>query len=134
MAIEAAIVEFANDAFYAAFNAGDLEQMSAVWAHEHPLVCIHPGWLPLFGREAVLQSWGRIFASATQNARIACHEPRTFLQAGLSSVICYEEMQGGWLIATNNFVVEQGHVMMVHHQAGFCSEPPDIKRNPQSVQ
>lgn len=134
MTTEAAIVEFANDAFYAAFNAGDLEQMSAVWAREYPVVCIHPGWLPLFGREAVLQSWGRIFTSSTQNAQIACREPRIFLQAGLSSVICYEEMQSGWLIATNNFVMEHGDVMMVHHQAGFCSEPPNVSRKPQSVQ
>ena len=134
MTTDAAIVEFANDAFYMAFNSGDLEQMSAIWAREHPVVCIHPSWPPLFGREAVLQSWGRIFESPTHNAPIACHDPRVFSQAGLCSVICYEEMQGGWLIATNNFVMEQGSAMMVHHQAGFCAEPPTITREPQPIQ
>ena len=133
MTPEAAIVEFANDAFYLAFNGGDLEQMSAIWAAKYPVVCIHPGWPPLFGRKAVLQSWERIFENSPQNA-LTCHQPRVFLQAGLSSVVCYEEMKGGWLIATNNFVMEQGGVRMVHHQAGFCPEPPTIIRKQQSVQ
>ena len=134
MTAESAIAEFANDAFYLAFNSGDLDQMSAIWSRDYPVVCIHPGWPPLFGYEAVLQSWEQIFTGRSEETQIICHEPRIFSQAGLFSVICYEELEGGWLIATNNFVMDGSRALMVHHQAGFCSNPPDIIKEPQSIQ
>jgi hypothetical protein len=134
MSTEEAIAEFANDAFYIAFNASDIERMSVIWSRKCPVVCIHPGWPPLFGYEAVLQSWARIFQNQTQKSQINCHQPRVFSQEGLISVICYEEMRGGWLIATNNFVIEQGSPVMVHHQAGLCSEPPSVARESQPLQ
>jgi len=132
MNTEEAIVEFVNDAFYLAFNTRDIEKMAEIWSEMYPVVCIHPGWPPLFGREAVLQSWTRIFEN--QNAQITCHEPHVFSQAGLISVVCYEQMQEGWLIATNNFVMQNGSATMIHHQAGLCPEPPSILTKPQQVQ
>ena len=46
-------VLFANEAFYQAFAARDLAAMEEVWAHHCPVACIHPGWPPLHGRQAV---------------------------------------------------------------------------------
>lgn len=54
----------ANDAFYTAHEARDLEAMSAVWEHAERVVCVHPGWPILRGWTAVLDSWERIFAGA----------------------------------------------------------------------
>ena len=50
-------VLFANEAFYAAFRAGDMDAMAALWAEDHAVVCLHPGAGPIHGREAVLESW-----------------------------------------------------------------------------
>jgi len=46
----------ANTAFYAAFEARDLDAMSQVWEHSDRVLCTHPGW-------ATLQGWGRVAAS-----------------------------------------------------------------------
>ncbi|MFN8016867.1 MAG: nuclear transport factor 2 family protein [Acidimicrobiales bacterium] len=51
----------ANEAFYRAFEAGDLDAMSEVWAHEDHVVCIHPGWAALRGWAAVSASWFALF-------------------------------------------------------------------------
>jgi len=49
-------VEAANKAFYAAFEARDLDAMSMVWEHSDRIVCVHPGW-------ASLRGWGQVAAS-----------------------------------------------------------------------
>lgn len=46
----------ANKAFYAAFEARDLEAMSKLWEHSDRIVCTHPGW-------ASLRGWGQVAAS-----------------------------------------------------------------------
>ncbi len=57
-----------NEDLYAAFEAGDLDQMNAIWADDglaDSVVCVHPGWPTLRGREAVLRSWAMIMANTT---------------------------------------------------------------------
>jgi hypothetical protein len=49
-------VTAANKAFYAAFEARDLDAMSLVWEHSDRIVCVHPGW-------ASLRGWGQVAAS-----------------------------------------------------------------------
>jgi ketosteroid isomerase-like protein len=49
-------VTAANKAFYAAFEARDLDAMSLVWEHSDRIVCTHPGW-------ASLRGWGQVAAS-----------------------------------------------------------------------
>ena len=49
-------VAAANKAFYAAFEARDLDAMSMVWEHSDRIVCTHPGW-------ASLRGWGQVAAS-----------------------------------------------------------------------
>lgn len=46
----------ANKAFYAAFEARDLDAMSLLWEHSDRIVCTHPGW-------ASLRGWGQVAAS-----------------------------------------------------------------------
>ncbi len=49
-------VAAANSAFYAAFEACDLDAMSRLWEHSDRIVCTHPGWVSLRG-------WGQVAAS-----------------------------------------------------------------------
>jgi ketosteroid isomerase-like protein len=49
-------VAAANKAFYAAFEARDLDAMSLLWEHSDRIVCTHPGW-------ASLRGWGQVAAS-----------------------------------------------------------------------
>jgi ketosteroid isomerase-like protein len=58
--------ETAESAFYAAFEARDLEAMMAVWAADDTIVCIHPLAAPLTGRAAVASGWRSIFEAAGQ--------------------------------------------------------------------
>jgi hypothetical protein len=110
----------ANEAFYDAFDTGDINAMEALWASEHSVACIHPGAAPLFGRDAVLASWNDILSAPLRPA-IRCVDPYpiAFRQSGC--VICFEILAGGRLVATNAFVLEQGIWRMVHHQAGPLS-------------
>jgi len=132
--IDPAVVEFANDSFYLAFNSRDMTQMSALWAVDVTCVCIHPGWAPLLGRDEVLESWETIFSGQEPGINIVCHSPRVLLQGDIFSVICYEQLPAGWLVATNNFVIEAGNVRMVHHQASQCMEPPELDALPPVLQ
>jgi hypothetical protein len=44
----------ANLEFYRAFARRDVEAMDGLWARTLPVSCIHPGWMALREREAVL--------------------------------------------------------------------------------
>ena len=132
--VDPAVVEFANDAFYLAFNSKDIDQMERLWAEEISSVCIHPGWGPLFGRDDILSSWQSIFAGQTAENQILCVDPRVVVQGDVYSVLCYERLPAGWLMATNNFMLENGIVRMVHHQAGQCMDPPESVQPTQTLQ
>jgi ketosteroid isomerase-like protein len=56
--------EAAQDAFYAAFAATDLDAMALVWGDDPDTLCIHPGGGLLRGKAAVMSSWMEIFAGA----------------------------------------------------------------------
>ena len=56
--------EAAESAFYAAFEARDLDAMMAVWASDDSIACIHPLAAPLNGRNAVSAGWQSIFGAA----------------------------------------------------------------------
>ncbi|WP_042366195.1 nuclear transport factor 2 family protein [Streptacidiphilus neutrinimicus] len=65
---EATAVREANDALYAALEAGDLDALTDVWVSGadaddvHGAVCVHPGWPVLRGRASVLRSYALIMA------------------------------------------------------------------------
>ncbi|HLJ21273.1 MAG TPA: nuclear transport factor 2 family protein [Stellaceae bacterium] len=106
----------ANLEFYRAFTSHDVPAMDRVWAMETPVLCLHPGWELLRGREAVMESWRRILTNP-EAPRVVVHEDQAFLFGEVGIVTCEEELDGGSLAATNMFVKEQGHWRLVHHQA-----------------
>lgn len=59
-------VAAANKAFYAAFEARDLDAMSKLWEHSDRIVCTHPGWTSLRGWGQVAASFFALFQNAQQ--------------------------------------------------------------------
>lgn len=125
-------VLFANEAFYLAFQAQDIAAMSNAWASEAPVTCIHPGWSVLADRMSVMDSWRGIFEGGNAPA-IECRGPQVFVYGDAATVLCFESVNGGFLIASNMFIREGGRWKMVHHQAGATNgAPPPEQETPLS--
>lgn len=105
----------ANASFYAAFAKGDLRAMDSIWSVSEPVLCCHPGTLPLHGRTAVMESWQAILG---QPPPIAVSEARAVVIRGVAFVTCLEQIGGEVLAATNVLVWEDGQWRMAHHQSG----------------
>ena len=116
-------VLFANEAFYQAFAARDLAAMDSLWATAQPVACIHPGWGALDGRAAVMASWRDILTNPNAPV-ITCQQAKAYVHGDTAFVVCFEEIGGNFLIATNIFV-RRGQVWkMIHHQAGATAAKP----------
>lgn len=105
----------ANLAFYSAFGRGDYGAMETIWARRATVLCLHPGWTAVEGREAVMESWRRVLGDP--DFRIMCHDERVYLYGEMAIVLCEEELSGGLLAASNVFIREDGAWRMIHHQA-----------------
>jgi ketosteroid isomerase-like protein len=122
------LVLAANLEFYRAFGTSDYAAMNALWARDVPVVCVHPGWPPLAGREAVMRSWRNILTNPDPT-RVACHDDQAFLYDDFAVVVCEEELSAGHLVASNMFVKQGGQWRMVHHQASpIVGRPQDVRR------
>ncbi|MEK9726186.1 MAG: nuclear transport factor 2 family protein [Rhodospirillaceae bacterium] len=119
-------VLFANEVFYRAFADRDEAAMEDLWSHVAPVACLHPGWGPLFGRDEVIQSWLAIIRNPDSPA-ILCHDAHALVYGETASVVCFEEIGGNFLVATNTFVREGRVWKMVNHQAGPTSVRPEIE-------
>jgi len=82
----------ANQAFYDAFEAADIDAMSDVWEHADRVVCTHPGW-------ATQQGWGRVAASW-----YAIFQNPNRLQFILTEVAAVAEGQVGWVSLNENLL------------------------------
>ena len=80
----------ANAAFYAAFEAADLDAMSELWLHEDHVVCTHPGWPSLRGWAAVGASWFALFQGEAS------------LQFILTDVTATRRGEVGWVTVDEN--------------------------------
>lgn len=112
----------ANDTFYRAFAARDLKALDRLWAQRAPVVCIHPGWQALRGRERVMGSWKDILAGPGAPS-IACVRASVQVLGDAAFVVCNERLPGAELVATNIFTREDGEWRMVHHHAGGVAVP-----------
>jgi len=119
-------VLFANEAFYRAFADRDEEAMADLWSATAQVACLHPGWGPLFGRDDVVESWIAIIRNPV-SPPLLCHDARAQVHGDTACVICFEEIAGNFLVATNVFVREGRVWKIVHHQAGPTSVRPEIE-------
>ncbi len=123
-------VAAANTAYYAAFEARDLDLMAEVWERSDRCTVTHPGWPTLHGWARVAGSWDAIFANTAfiqfvltdevvnvsgATAWVTCDE--NILQAGSSREGGEDvaELQGGRVAAVNVFVRVDGRWRMVLH-------------------
>ena len=114
--------ESAEAAFYAAFEARDLDAMMAVWAHDDSIVCIHPLAAPLDGRAAVAAGWRSMFEAAGQ-FRVQVEFAHEMREAGQVIRIVREYLVIGQeteprppILATNVYRKEaDGWRMVLHH-------------------
>ena len=122
-------VRRANAAFYDAFQRRDLRAMEELWARETEVTCVHPGWLALRGRAAVMKSWQQILGHAG-TPEITCSEVLVSLYEDAAAVLCREGVTGQppALVATNLFRRERGRWCMVHHHASPAPRPPPAGR------
>lgn len=114
---------FANDAFYLAFAARDIEHMDALWARHSAVICLHPGWPALTSRDQIMQSWSRILGNPQQKP-IDVYGAEAFEVGTSYAVVCYEELDGNVMVATNLFLKEDDNMVLVSHQSGPCGQPP----------
>lgn len=101
----------------AAFNERDVAAMEGLWDAEGEVLCIHPGWPALVGREAVLESWRRILANPDQGKLVA-RPDRAWVEGTVGVVLCRELAGGAPVLATNLFVRRPGGWRLFHHHAG----------------
>ena len=125
MPIPLEMYEFANEAFYLAFEAKDLKAMSHIWCEQGDPICLHPGWPTLIGREAILESWRGILTNPNQN-QVSFFDARiSTINDDSAAVVCYEKTGDHIMVATNVFRIENDRPRLYIHQAGFCAHPPD---------
>ena len=109
----------ANQRFYDAFEAGDLDAMSDVWLHEDGVVCTHPGWATLHGWAAIAASWFALFNN-DQSLQFIVTNERARVAGDVAWVSCDENILGdgggGTVAALNLFLrVPAGWRMVGHH-------------------
>lgn len=115
----------ANRAFYAAFEARDIEAMAAVWEQSERAAVIHPGWPVFRSWPLVAESWRRIFAN-TDYIQFFLTEEEVVVAGEVAWVTLYENILQGMpeggnalgesrVAATNVFVRHGPHWLMVAH-------------------
>lgn len=109
----------ANQAFYDAHEARDLDAMGAIWDHGEHAVCTHPGWPILRGWPNVEESWRRIFAGPGRSQFILTNDAVS-VEGDVAWVTLDENLvdgsTAGTIAATNVFVRRaDGWRLVVHH-------------------
>ncbi|MEE4377923.1 MAG: nuclear transport factor 2 family protein [Candidatus Competibacteraceae bacterium] len=113
----------AESAFYAAFEAADVDAMMLVWENSELITCIHPLGAPLQGMIQLRASWQQIFATGTR-LRFRIININTVTQNDLAIHVVYEtitvvnaaEQPRQPIIATNIYSRKpEGWHMVSHH-------------------
>ncbi len=111
-------------AFYAAFEAKDIETMMATWAEDEDIVCVHPGGPRLVGYDAVRAGWEQLFAGNTKlsfrlEEIVVIETVGLALQSALERVTVGDDREPrGAAIATNVFLrTPSGWRIVVHHSS-----------------
>jgi ketosteroid isomerase-like protein len=115
-------VTAAHEAFYAAFEAADLDRMAACWAQDDGVCCIHPGSDLILGWPRVSRSWAAVFVGSAR-LQFFLTDVRMHVDGDTAVVTCTEnvlagaELTAGKVLATNVFRREGGSWRMTLHHA-----------------
>ncbi|MEA3411021.1 MAG: nuclear transport factor 2 family protein [Pseudomonadota bacterium] len=111
----------AENAFYRAFERGDISSMMAVWSEDDTTVCIHPGGPRIEGLHDIRESWEQIFAvdndlkfiltdnQYTRDALLSIHQVRESIEI--------DGVLQGTVLATNIYQFVDGSWRMLLHHA-----------------
>jgi uncharacterized protein (TIGR02246 family) len=126
-------VSAVNAAFYAAFEAADLDAMNELWIEDDEALCIHPGALPVRGFAAIGRSWALIMAN-TPYIQFFLTDVEVSVLGDVASVTCTENVltadestdegsfAGAKAVATNVFVrTDGGWRLWIHHASPVMS-------------
>lgn len=111
-------VKAANEEYYQAYNARDIEAMDRIWAKNVAVACIHSSYPKLSSREDVLKSYRVIFD--VPNLPQLIHQQDTITVTGDTALVtAYETWAGGknTYAATKVFVREDGEWRLVLHHS-----------------
>ncbi len=122
----------ANESFYKAFNARDLDAMKKAWSLHENITCVHPGWLPLKGLESIIDSWQGIFKNSG-NMDIQITDVSVTTSEGLAWVSCVEKLYtiathgvlASKVFSTNLFQLNDGSWKMIMHHASPLPSSPE---------
>lgn len=124
----------AEQAFYKALEAADLESMMTVWEDSDAIVCIHPLGARLQGKQNIRESWQEIFESDSRlkfQIDHVHHIVETTLAVHMVvekiTVLTRQPSQSRQsILATNIYRRGQdGWYMILHH-----ASPPPARRPP----
>ena len=109
----------AEEAFYRAFQRGDIEMMMSVWSDDGDVVCIHPGGPRLDGSDAIRESWQQIFVHERgirfEVTSKRCVENDVAIHHVVELISMHGEPQSE-IIATNIYrKTKKGWRMTLHH-------------------
>ena len=137
MSTDTAAVEAANDELYAAFEAGDLDRMAALWVGRRGRIHGEMRTSRLdessAGIEPVLRSWALVMANA-EDLQFIVTDVETVVRGDLATVTCTEIIlrpSGGadpftssQAVATNGFLLVDGQWRMwLHHASPVMGAP-----------
>ena len=80
--------------------------MAHLWSRARDVVCLHPGWPALSGRDAVLEAGSRSSATLARARSVFTAPTAHQIGADTVAVVCYEQAGDVIMVATNVFVVE----------------------------
>jgi len=117
----------ANQSFYDAFEARDMDAMSNLWEHSDRALCTHPGWATLRGWGQVAASFFALFQNRDPIQFILTNE-RMSAQGGVGWVSVDENIlgeQAGSTVAALNLFVESNGVwrLVCHHGSVVIPNP-----------
>ena len=116
-------IKAANQRFYDAFGALDMQMMDDLWDTTPSALCVHPGWEPVVGWETIRSSWSGIFDNTTlmhfniRYVNVAVHGDVGWATCveNISSVLRGRASNFG-VLATNIFIrTQDGWRMTAHH-------------------
>ena len=119
-----------NQAFYAAFEARDLDAMSDLWEHSDRVSCVHPGWSTLRGWGAVAASWLALF-QGPQHLQFILTDEHAEILGDLAWVTVDENIisdeEGSTVTALNLFVRHLDGWRLVAHHGSPVAVRPDVR-------
>ena len=124
--------EDAEQAFYEALEAGDLDALMELWADDEQVVCIHPNGPRLVGYAAVRESWKEILSAGSLMIRPTEVNVVTGLMISVHNLVEQVVSTGNRgqdivkVVATNVFFKGPNGWKMVMHHASPATDSDEV--------